>query len=112
MYLVDTDEQVQQQIVALPAEALPFCAELRSLLEVNPWGGDPVNDQHPDGPVRTLTFGREHEGLAAYLILDDLRRVDLRHVTWLGQTRPGRLHSCLPRDVRQPRRTDPQEVRT
>ncbi len=43
-----------------------------------------MNDQNPDGPIRTLTFGREPEGLAAYLILDDLRRVDLPQVTWLG----------------------------
>lgn len=84
MYRVNTDEQVQQQIDTLPAEALPFFAELHTLLEVNPWSGDPVNDQNPDGPVRTLTFGRAYEGLAAYLILDDVRRVDLLQVTWLG----------------------------
>jgi hypothetical protein len=84
VYRDDTDEQVLQQIDALPAAALPFFAELPTLLEVNPWGGNPVNDQNPDGPVRTLTFGREHEGLAMYLILDDVRRVELLQVTRLG----------------------------
>ena len=42
-----------------------------------------MNDQNPDGPVRILTFGREHEGLATYLVLDDQRRVDLLQLTWL-----------------------------
>ncbi len=84
MYRVDTDEQVQQQIDTFPVEAMPFIAELRTLLEVNPWGGDPLNDQNQNGPVRTLTFGPDHEGLAAYLIMDDLRRLDLLQVTWLG----------------------------
>jgi len=32
VYRVDTDEQAQQKIDALPAEALPFFAELRTLL--------------------------------------------------------------------------------
>lgn len=31
-----------------------------------------------------MTFGRHHDGVAAYLILEDQRRVDLLQVTWLG----------------------------
>ncbi|MGH3771317.1 MAG: hypothetical protein ACRDRW_07975 [Pseudonocardiaceae bacterium] len=83
MYRVDTDEQVQQQVDQLPAETLASYAELRTLLEVNPWSGELVNDENPDGPVRTLLFGRGF-GLVTFLILKDQRRVDLLQVIWLG----------------------------
>lgn len=84
MYRVVTDEQVQQQIEALPADVLSATAELRVLLEVDPWSGALVNDRNPDGPVSILAFGAKHEGIAAYLILEDQRRVDLLQITWLG----------------------------
>jgi hypothetical protein len=84
VYRVVTDDEVQQQLAALPADALPFVAELRTLLEVDPWAGDPVNDQNPDGPVRVLPFGPAHEGLVAYLVLQEQRRVDLLQIIWLG----------------------------
>lgn len=77
MYRVVTDEQLQQQINTLPAAALAALAELRTVLEVNPRAGEPINDHNPDGPIRTVTFGRHHDGVAAYLILEDQRRVDL-----------------------------------
>ncbi|HEX9337555.1 MAG TPA: hypothetical protein VF892_16790 [Pseudonocardiaceae bacterium] len=83
MYRVDTDAWVQQQVDRLPADALASYAELRTLLELKPWSGEPVNDRNPDGPVRTLTFGRGL-GLVTYLILDDQRRVDVVQVLWLG----------------------------
>ncbi len=87
MYRVDTDDWVQQQVDALPADALPLFAELRTLLEVDPWCGDLVNDQNPGGRVRTLTFGRAHEGLAAYLILDDRCCDDLLDVEYRAACR-------------------------
>jgi hypothetical protein len=46
VYRVNTDEWVQQQVDRLPAEALASYAELRTLLEVKPWSGDPVNDDN------------------------------------------------------------------
>jgi hypothetical protein len=66
VYRVLTDEQVQQQIDTLPRDALAAFAELRTVLEVNPWAGEPINDNNPDGPVRTMTFGGDHGGIAAY----------------------------------------------
>lgn len=83
MYQVITDDLVQQQVDQLPTAALAPFAQLRTLLEIKPWSGDAVNQNNPDGPVRTLTFG-QGLGLAAYLILDDQRRVDLLQVTWFG----------------------------
>jgi hypothetical protein len=54
------------------------------LLELNPWAGGPVNPANCDGPVRTMSFGPSHEGVAAYLILEEQRRVDLVQIAWLG----------------------------
>lgn len=83
MYSVVTDDHVQHQVEALPHDALDSFAELRVVLEVNPWSGDSVNANNPDGPVRTLTFGHGL-GLVTYLILEDQRRVDLLIVQWVG----------------------------
>lgn len=84
MYKVTTDDQSQQQIEALPAEALTPFAEARAVLELAPWNGLPYHNQRPDSPMRTLTFGPNGEGDLVYLILDDQRRVDLLIVLWLA----------------------------
>ncbi|MGH3897248.1 MAG: hypothetical protein ACRDTA_03160 [Pseudonocardiaceae bacterium] len=82
MYSVITDEQTDQQIAALPAEVLGSFAEARTLLEIHPWSGDPIHRGNPEGPVRTLAFG--HAGMIIYLIMEELRRVDLLEVLWAG----------------------------
>lgn len=84
MYTVTTDDQSQQQIQALPAEALAPFAEVRAVLEVAPWNGVPYHKHKPDSPMRALTFGPAAQGDIVYLILDDLRRVDILVVVWLG----------------------------
>jgi hypothetical protein len=84
VYRVETDEAALQQIEALPSGALASYAELRTLLEISPWSGSPVNDKNPNGPVRTLTFGSYHEGMATFLILEAQRRVDVLSVLWIG----------------------------
>ncbi len=43
LYAVTTDDQSQQQVGALPAEALAAFAEARTMLEVSPWGGVPYH---------------------------------------------------------------------
>ena len=83
MYRVVTDDHIQHQLDALPAVALAAFAELRVLLELDPWAGGPVSPANPDGPVRTMSFGPGHEGVAAYLILESERRVDLVQIAWL-----------------------------
>jgi hypothetical protein len=57
---------------------------LRTLLEINPWAGEPINKRNPEAPVRTLTFGPHREGLVVVLILEEQRRVDVLEVLWLG----------------------------
>jgi hypothetical protein len=84
LYTVTTDDQSQQQVDALPAEALGPFAEACAVLEVAPWSGMPYNKRKPDSPMRALTFGPDGQGDVVYLILDDLRRIDILVVIWLG----------------------------
>lgn len=80
MYTVETGGPVQEQIHALPPEAVREFDELREALASTPWDGDPYLAEKPDGPMRTRTFGAG--GLATYLILEDQQRVDLLLVQW------------------------------
>ena len=83
MYRVTTDEQFQLQIDALPASALAPFAEARAVLEVAPWGGDSLNDDNPDAPVRSLVFGPTHQAWSPN-VLERQRRVDVLDVLWLA----------------------------
>lgn len=83
MYRVETDILAKQQVDALPQHALNAYAELRTLLEVSPWSSDAINSRNQNAPVRTLTFGMRHEGVATFLILEEQRRVDVLSVIWL-----------------------------
>jgi hypothetical protein len=84
LYRVTTDNQSQQQVDALPAEALVPFAEARAALEVAPWNSTPYHKHKPDSPMRALTFGPTGQGDIVYLILEDLCRVDILVVVWLG----------------------------
>lgn len=81
MYTVITDEPAQQQVDALPADALTAYSELRVTLETAPWNGQPYHRDSPQGALRIQTFGGR--GQAVYLILDDQRRVDVLLVQWV-----------------------------
>jgi hypothetical protein len=83
VYKVETDEQAQHQIDALPARALACYAELRTPLEIALWNGSPINNRNPDAAVRVLTFGPHREGMVTYLVLEDQRRIDVLQVIWL-----------------------------
>lgn len=82
MYDVDTDDEAQQQVDALPADGLAAYAELRVVLETAPWSGRPYQPDNPDGALRMHAFGGY--GVVVYLILDNQRRVDVLSVTWIG----------------------------
>jgi hypothetical protein len=62
VYRVVTDELAQQQIDALPAEALASLAELRTLLEVQPWSGKPLHPKSPRG-VQAISLERTPRAL-------------------------------------------------
>jgi hypothetical protein len=61
VYRVTIDQRSQQQIDALPADALAPFAEARAMLEVAPWSGDPLDDDTPDAAVRTVAIGPIHQ---------------------------------------------------
>lgn len=84
MYSIEYLPEVQEQLDALPKEALASFAEVLSMLEVTPWSGDPYSREHPDGSTRAMVFGPDGEGLLSYLILEDQRRVALVIVLWAG----------------------------
>jgi hypothetical protein len=84
VYTVDTNGDAQQQIDALPAEALAPFAELRVVLETAPWSGRPFRRTNPEGALRMHTFGPSGQGLVTYVVLESLRRVDVLQVVWYG----------------------------
>ncbi len=84
MYLVDTDDDVDEQIAALPAAALPSFAELMAMLEISPWSGASYDRERPDANMRTHHFGAGNEGFVVYLVLELERRVSVLRVVWLG----------------------------
>ncbi|MGH3888017.1 MAG: hypothetical protein ACRDSZ_15900 [Pseudonocardiaceae bacterium] len=84
MYRVVTYSEALEQIAALPAEALPFYAEVPGVLELAPSGGRPYNKDKPDGPMRELVFGANGEGMTTYLILEQQREVHVLLVQWVG----------------------------
>ncbi len=49
-----------------------------------PWNGNPINEDNPDGEVRTLHFGPGGAGLVTYLIVEHDRQVHILLVQWAG----------------------------
>jgi hypothetical protein len=82
VYTVEADSSVQQEIDALPAEALASFAEVRVVLETAPWSGRALRKVNPQGEVRTHAFGRT--GIVVYVILERQRRVELVRIVWAG----------------------------
>jgi len=84
MYSIHTDSAILEQVETLPADALPFYAELLALLQIAPWSGHAYNRERPEANMRTHTFGADGEGMVIYLVLEDQRRVSLLQVLWVG----------------------------
>lgn len=80
-YEVDV-ASVRAELEALPRAALTALAELLAVLEDAPWSGAPLVDRNPGGAVRTMAFGTG--GLATYVVVEHLGRVDLLQVHWVG----------------------------
>jgi len=84
LYEIRTDRPAQDQIAALPDEALEPYAQVLGVLELIPWHGRPHNEENPKGAVRHLLFGARNRGIVVYLILDGQLRVDILEVLWAG----------------------------
>lgn len=84
MYTVGKSKQVDEQIDALPAEALAAFHEVTVFLQVAPWNGRSFVAERPDAPMRTRTFGDGGYGMVTYLIVEYRRQVEIIHVTWYG----------------------------
>lgn len=82
VYSYEDTPAVSDQIDMLPQEALPFYAELITFLELSPWEGRSYRAEHPDGNLRSMPFGANAEGLAAYVTLEEQRRVVVVNVIW------------------------------
>ncbi|MCC8251219.1 hypothetical protein [Saccharothrix luteola] len=65
MYTLTTDETSRRQVDALPAEALAPFAELRAVLEVAPWNGQPNHRDKPDTPMRAMSFGPDGQATSS-----------------------------------------------
>lgn len=81
-YTVDVDLAAEGDIAALPDAALVALAEAFTVLQLVPWSGRPYHRSKPDGAMRTLPFGSR--GVITYPVVEDLRRVDVLVVTWIG----------------------------
>lgn len=81
MYRIVSDPLFDDQIDALPAEALQFCAEAFDVLRLVPEKGLLYNEKKPDG-LRVLKFGRKREYEILYMILEDQREVHPLRLLW------------------------------
>lgn len=84
MYRIVPDQEVLEQVAALPVDTLNEYAELLDVLALTPWNGRPQHEGNPDGPVRRWAFGAGSAGQVIYLILEDRQEVHLLLVQWWG----------------------------
>ncbi|MFI7036395.1 hypothetical protein ACIBI0_06895 [Microbispora rosea] len=80
MYKLAIDPNAEEQIAALPDEALRPLAELFTLLETAPWSGKPYNQAKPRSNMLTHPFGER--GLATYVVLEEQRESYLVRIEW------------------------------
>ena len=80
MYRLSLDVIAENQISAIPQEALRPLAELFTLLETAPWSGEPFKPANPRRNMLTHVFGER--GLATYLVLEERREVYLLRIEW------------------------------
>ena len=84
MYQLVVYPEAQEQIAALPDDALIAYADVHGVLELKPWNGEPQHKDNPDGAVRRWPFGPGAAGHVVYLILEAQREVHVVLVQWLG----------------------------
>ena len=83
MYRISVYPEAQEQIAALPDEALVGYAEVTNVLELSPWAGPPHHRSNPGGAVRRWHFGPSAAGQLIYLVVEDAQEVHVLLVQWL-----------------------------
>jgi hypothetical protein len=79
------DDDVADQVRALPPDARAAFEELRSVIALVPWQSEPASRDNPDGEVRFASFSSATgSGFVYYLILENQHRVDLLELIWIG----------------------------
>ncbi len=79
------DDDVADQVRALPSDARAFFEELRTIIALVPWQSEPASHDNPDGEVRFTSFSSATgSGFVYFLILEDQNRVDLLELIWIG----------------------------
>lgn len=79
------DDDVAEQVQALPSDARAAFDELRTVIALVPWQSEPASPDNPDDEVRFAPFSSATgSGFVYYLILEDQHRVDLLELIWLG----------------------------
>lgn len=79
------DDDVAEQVRALPPDARAVFEELRAVIALVPWQSEPAAHGNPDGEVRFAPFSSATgSGFVYFLILEDQNRVDLLELIWLG----------------------------
>lgn len=86
MYRIVVYPEAQEQVLALPGDALNSYARLAEALELSPWNGSPHHKANPNGALRRWHFGPSGAGHVVYLVLEDLREVHIVMVQWLGRS--------------------------
>jgi hypothetical protein len=81
VYRIVTYPEAQEQIAALPDDALGRYAAVLGVLELTPWNGLPQHEDNPGGAVRQWIFGH---GQVLYLVLEDQQEVHVLLVQWIG----------------------------
>jgi len=79
------NDDVAEQIHALPPDARAAFDELCTVIALVPWHSEPASHHNPDGQVRFAPFNSASgSGFVYYLILEDQHRVDLLEMIWIG----------------------------
>ncbi|MEU7742256.1 hypothetical protein [Nonomuraea sp. NPDC049158] len=80
MYAVEFDPPAEKQRDTLPVEALPAFMEVRALLELALWSGDPPSS-NPAGNMLSMPFG--HSGIVTYVVMERRQLVYIVRIVWL-----------------------------
>ena len=83
MYAVEFDPPAEKQRDTLPVEALPAFMEVRALLELAPWSGDPSPSNPAGNMLSMLSMPFGHSGIVMYVVMERRQLVYIVRIVWL-----------------------------